>query len=73
MDGELLDDCWTLLVQKLVTAIRTEELDLFVPELMPMTIKIAFALGTGNPKNFRHDPSPLSIRLSAFDQSARAG
>jgi hypothetical protein len=41
-----------------VTAIGTEEFDLFVPELLPMTIKLAFALRAGDPKNFRHGAFP---------------
>jgi hypothetical protein len=55
LDEDLLDDFRALLVQKLVTAIGTEELDIFVPELLPMTIKFAFAFGTGHPKNSCHD------------------
>jgi hypothetical protein len=41
-----------------VTAIGTEEFDFFVPELLPMTIKLAFALRAGYPKNFRHGAFP---------------
>jgi hypothetical protein len=42
-----------------MTAIWAEELDLLVPELLPVTIKFAFALGAGHPKNFRHRSFPL--------------
>jgi hypothetical protein len=51
------DDFGTLLVQKLVTAIGAEELDLLVPELLPMTIEFALALRTGHPEDFGHDSS----------------
>jgi hypothetical protein len=57
-----LDDLGTLFVQKLVTAIGAEKLDLLVPELLPVTIKFAFALRAGHPKNFRH--GALSPRQS---------
>jgi hypothetical protein len=50
-----LDDFRALLVQKLVTAIRAEELDLLVPKFLPVTIELAFALWAGHPENFRHD------------------
>jgi hypothetical protein len=49
-----LDDFRTLLVQKLVAAIRAEELDLLVPKFLVVTIKLAFALWAGHPKYFRH-------------------
>jgi hypothetical protein len=49
-----LGDFGTLLVQKLVTAIGAEELDLLVPQLLGMTIKLPFALWAGHPKNFCH-------------------
>jgi hypothetical protein len=49
-----LDDFRTLFVQKLVIAIGTEKLDLLVPQLLPVTIELAFALRTGRPKYFRH-------------------
>jgi hypothetical protein len=51
------DDFWTFFVQKLVAAIGAEELDLFAPKFLIVTIKFAFALRTGHPKNFRHDSS----------------
>jgi hypothetical protein len=54
----LLDDFSALFVQKLVTAIGAEKLDLLVPELLPVTVKFAFALRAGHPKNFRHDSRP---------------
>jgi hypothetical protein len=52
------DDLWALLIKELVAAIGTEELDLFVPELLIVTIKFALALGARHPKNFRHSPVP---------------
>jgi hypothetical protein len=52
-----LDDLRTLFVQKLVAAIGAEELDLFVPKLLPVAIKLALALRAGHPKYFRHDAS----------------
>jgi hypothetical protein len=53
-----LDDLRTLLVQKLVAAIGAEKLDLFVPELLPVAVELAFALWAGHPKDFRHDSRP---------------
>jgi hypothetical protein len=41
-----------------VAAIGAEEFDLFVPELLPVTIKLALALWAGHPKNFRHKAFP---------------
>jgi hypothetical protein len=49
-----------------VTAIRTEQLDLFVPEFLPVAIKLAFALRARHPKDFRHESFPLAIGLEAF-------
>jgi len=49
-----LDDLRTLLVQKLLIAIGTEELDLLVPKLVPVAIELAFALLAGRPEYFRH-------------------
>jgi len=40
-----------------VAAIRAEELDLLVPELLPVAIELALALRAGHPKYFRHDAS----------------
>jgi hypothetical protein len=40
-----------------VAAIGAEELDLLVAEFLVVTIKLAFALRAGHPKNFRHDSS----------------
>jgi hypothetical protein len=37
-----------------VTAIGAEEIDFFVPKLLPVTIELALALRTGHPKDFRH-------------------
>jgi hypothetical protein len=40
-----------------VAAIRAEELNLFVPKFLVVTIKLSFALRAGHPENFRHDSS----------------
>jgi hypothetical protein len=40
-----------------VAAIGTEELDLLVPEFVPVTIELALALWAGHPKNFCHGAS----------------
>jgi hypothetical protein len=40
-----------------VAAIRAEELDLFAPKFLVVTIKFAFALRASHPENFRHDSS----------------
>jgi hypothetical protein len=53
-----LNDFRTLLVQKLVTAIGTEQLNFLVSEFVPVTIELAFALWAGHPKNFRHGAFP---------------
>jgi hypothetical protein len=50
-----------------VTAIGTEEFDFFVPELLPMTIKLAFALRAGHPKNFRHGAFPPVTGKTKFE------
>src|SRR5207247_2328038 len=50
----LFDDLRAFLVQELVTAIGAEKLDLLVPQFLPVAIELAFALGAGYPKNFRH-------------------
>jgi hypothetical protein len=50
-----LDDFRTLFVQKLMAAIGAKELDLLMSQLLGMTIKLAFALRAGHPKNFSHD------------------
>jgi hypothetical protein len=52
------DDLGAFLVQKLVTTIGAKELDLLVPELLIVTIELAFALRAGHPENFRHSPVP---------------
>jgi len=39
-------------------AIGAEELDFLVPELLPVAIKLAFALRAGHPKNFCHGAFP---------------
>jgi hypothetical protein len=52
-----LDDLGAVLVQKLVAAIRAEELDFLVPKLVPMAIELTLALWTGHPKYFRHGSS----------------
>jgi hypothetical protein len=41
-----------------VAAIGAEELNLLVPELLPVAIEFAFTVRTGHPKNFRHDSRP---------------
>jgi hypothetical protein len=56
-----LDDFGTLFVEKLVAAVRTEELDLLVPKFLPMAVEITFALRTGHPKNLRHDSLPRNF------------
>ena len=53
-----LDDLGALLVQKLMAAIGAEKFDLLVPELLVVTIELAFALRAGHPKNFRHASVP---------------
>jgi hypothetical protein len=53
-----LDDFGTLFVQELVTAIGAEKLDFLVPKFLIVTIKLAFALRAGHPKNFRHGSLP---------------
>jgi len=53
-----LDDLGTLVVQKLVIAIRTEKFDFLVPQLLPVAIELAFALWAGHPENFRHASIP---------------
>jgi hypothetical protein len=45
-----------------VTAIGAEKLDLLVPEFVPVAIKLAVALRTGHPKNFRHGSSCIRER-----------
>jgi hypothetical protein len=40
-----------------VAAIGAEELDFFMPKLVPVAVKLALALRAGHPKNFRHDSS----------------
>jgi hypothetical protein len=49
-----LDDPWAFFVKELMVAIGAEKLDVFVPELVPVTIKIAFALRARHPKDFSH-------------------
>jgi hypothetical protein len=49
-----LNDFRTLLVQKLVTAIGAEKLDLLAPKFLVVTIELAFALRAGHPENFCH-------------------
>ena len=66
-----LDDLGTLLVQKLVAAVGAEELDLFMPKLMPVAIELTLALRAGHPKYFRHDAShwerKFEIRISKLE------
>jgi hypothetical protein len=54
----LLDDFGAFLVQKLMAAVGTEKLDLFVAKLLIVAIELAIALRTGHPKNFRHSSVP---------------
>jgi hypothetical protein len=54
LDLSSLDDFRTLFVKKLVAAIGAEKLDVLVPELLPVTIKLAFAMWAGHPENFGH-------------------
>ena len=66
-----LDDSRTLLVQKLVTAIGAEELDLFMAKLLIVAIEFAFALWAGHPENFRHECPPGSqLIFTAETQSS---
>jgi hypothetical protein len=44
-----------------VTAIGAEKLDLLVPKFLVVTIKLAFTLRAGHPKNFRHDSLSLGV------------
>jgi hypothetical protein len=62
IDFSSLDDFRAFLVQKLVTAIGAEELDFLMPKLLPVAIEFALALGTGYPKNFRHDLYPPNLK-----------
>jgi hypothetical protein len=41
-----------------VAAVGAEKLDVLVPELLVMAIKVAFALRAGHPKNFCHASVP---------------
>jgi hypothetical protein len=52
-----LDDFRTLVVQKLLIAIGAEELDFLVPQLLPVTIELAFSLRAGRPEYFGHGAS----------------
>jgi hypothetical protein len=61
-----LDDFRTFLVQELMTAIGAEKFDLLVPKFLPVTIKLAFALWTGHPKNFCHYALPPGPKLREF-------
>jgi hypothetical protein len=53
-----------------VTAIGAEKLDLFVPELLIVTIEFAFALRAGHPKDFRHGSSWHKIIFTTETQSS---
>jgi hypothetical protein len=44
-----------------VAAIGAEELDFLVPELLPVTVKLAFALGARHPEDLGHGVFPLDI------------
>jgi hypothetical protein len=51
-----------------VIAVGAEKLDVFVPQLLPVTIKIAFAFGTGYPEDLCHDcPLQNKIRNSNIE------
>jgi hypothetical protein len=54
-------------------AIGTEQFDLFVPQLLPVTVEFPFALGTGRPKYFRHGSSWYQIIFTAETQSTEFG
>ena len=67
-----LDDLGTLFIQKLVAAVRAEELNSFMPELVPVTVELAFALGAGHPKDLRHDSLPWIRFLRIYCSTKRA-
>ena len=69
LDDLSLNDLRTLFVHELVTAIGAEELDLPMPKLLPVTIKLALALRAGHPKNFRHG----SLSPQAFGNRSMTG
>jgi hypothetical protein len=64
-----------------VAAIGAEKLDLLVPQLLIVTIKLAFALRAGDPENFGHrsvprissrkDAKALSLRLKSSQKKIR--
>jgi hypothetical protein len=41
--------------------IGAEKLDFLVPQLLPVTIELAFALRAGRPKDFRHGASWFGV------------
>jgi hypothetical protein len=49
-----------------MVAIGAEELDLFMPQLVPVAIELAFTLRAGHPENFRHNPVPPNDKLWRF-------
>jgi len=53
-----------------VAAIGAEEFDIFVPELVPVAIKLALALRTGHPKYFRHGSSSYKISEIRISKAA---
>jgi hypothetical protein len=58
-----------------VAAIRAEELNLLVPELLPVAIEFAFTLRTGHPKNFCHNafpPQRKKIRISKSETNSKS-
>jgi hypothetical protein len=70
-----LDDLGALFVQELMIAVGTEELDLLVPQLVPVAIELPFALRAGRPKYFRHDSSSnlkSEIRNTKSDTNLRS-
>src|SRR5262245_52104790 len=53
-----LDDFRALVVQELVAAIGTEQLDLLASKFLVVTIELAFAQRAGHPENFCHGSVP---------------
>src|SRR5215468_5623098 len=65
-----LDDFRALVVQELVAAIGTEQLDLLAPKFLVVTIELTFTLRAGHPENFRHRSVPrIFSRQGAKAQS----
>src|SRR5438046_5596970 len=64
----LFDDVRAFLVHELVTALGAENLDLLVPQFLPVAIELAVALRAGYSKHFRHGSS-LSRRNFSLDST----